>query len=126
MIVRDLVAKLQQLPGSDKIAYVRIDFGDGGIYQNPAKNKKQMPDFCPQCGCANTADHRKGTLHTRYRELLALLPDHTDADIARRYGLSRQRIGDFRRKLSRKIKAAHVERPSVGREAIYPFAPSTE
>jgi hypothetical protein len=107
MIVTDLVKKLQQLQGSDEIAYVRIDFGDGGIYENPAKaqapyNKKQVPDICPQCGVANTPDHRKGTLHTHYRRIKALLPYETDANIARKYGLSRQRVGEFRRILERR------------------------
>jgi hypothetical protein len=113
MTVPDLIKKLQQLPASDKIAYVRIDFGDGGIYEHPANaqapyNKKQVPDICPRCDVANTPDHRKGALHTHYRRIKALLPYKTDADIAGKYGLSRQRIGEFRRRLSRKIRTAPV------------------
>lgn len=104
MTVTGLMRKLHQLPGSDKIAHVRIEFGDGGIYEHPTK--KEVPDICPRCGLANTADHRNGTFHNHYRELLALLPHEKNSEMARKYGLSQQRVREFRRRLSGKIQTA--------------------
>ncbi len=63
---------------------------------------KQSPKICPQCGAANTQAHQDGVLHNHYQAIVDRLPNMKDDEIARQVGLSRQRVGQLRRRLAEK------------------------
>ncbi len=90
MTVADLAKKLQQWPGSHKVLNVRIDFGAGRVYEHPPK------------------------FRTHHRRISADLQDMTDAEMARKYGVSRQTVAKWRRK----VKAVAAETNRGGEELL--------